>query len=187
MTNTVPATFKEIPGQAPDIMRDYDLATLGYEETEFSVEGTAPLLPAARRAGAGRQVGGGARPRGPVQDPLRRATSIDEARFSGTAVIEWHNVSAGIDAAPDWGFFHRDLVAQGHAWVGVSALEVGIDGGGFVEGIHLKLLAPDRYNQLEHPGDGGPSISTRRSPHCCVCLEGKPARRARARDPYRSR
>jgi hypothetical protein len=30
---------------------------------------------------------------------------------------------------------------------------VGIDGGGFVEGIHLKLLAPERYGELEHPGD----------------------------------
>jgi hypothetical protein len=68
-------------------------------------------------------------------------------------VVEWHNVSAGIDAAPDWGFFHRHLTAAGHAWVGVSAQKVGIDGGGFVEGIHLKLLAPERYGHLEHPGD----------------------------------
>jgi hypothetical protein len=78
---------------------------------------------------------------------------IEPGRFSGTAVVEWHNVSAGIDAAPDWGFFHRHLTAQGHAWVGVSAQKVGIDGGGFVEGIHLKLLAPERYGELEHPGD----------------------------------
>ncbi len=35
----------------------------------------------------------------------------------------------------------------------MSAQKVGIDGGGFVEGIHLKLLAPDRYSSLEHPGD----------------------------------
>ena len=28
-------------GRAPDFMRDYDLATLGYEETEYAVEGTA--------------------------------------------------------------------------------------------------------------------------------------------------
>ena len=62
-------------------------------------------------------------------------------------------MSAGIDAAPDWGFFHRHLAAQGHAWVGVSAQKVGIDGGGFVESIHLKLLAPERYGELEHPGD----------------------------------
>jgi hypothetical protein len=44
-------------------------------------------------------------------------------------------------------------MAAGHAWVGVSAQKVGIDGGGFVESIHLKLLAPERYGHLEHPGD----------------------------------
>ena len=35
----------------------------------------------------------------------------------------------------------------------MSAQKVGIDGGGFVESIHLKLLAPERYKDLEHPGD----------------------------------
>jgi hypothetical protein len=78
---------------------------------------------------------------------------LEPDRFSGTVVVEWHNVSAGIDASPDWGFFHRHVAAQGHAWVGVSAQKVGIDGGGFVESIHLKVLAPDRYGELDHPGD----------------------------------
>jgi hypothetical protein len=67
--------------------------------------------------------------------------------------VEWHNVSAGIDAAPDWGFFHRAATAAGHVFVGVSAQKAGIDGGGLAEGIHLKLLDPGRYEALEHPGD----------------------------------
>jgi hypothetical protein len=147
------ATFKEIPGNAPDIMRDYDLATLGYAETEFSVEGTAASyeLQGERGADGVWDVALGAKAPFRTRFVVRRPVESD--RFSGTAVIEWHNVSAGIDAAPDWGFFHRHLAAQGHAWVGVSAQKVGIDGGGFVEGIHLKLLAPERYGALEHPGD----------------------------------
>jgi hypothetical protein len=85
---------------------------------------------------------------------VRRPADPDE--FSGTVVVEWHNVSAGIDAAPDWGFFHRYLHGNGHAYVGVSAQKAGIDGGGIVPGapgLHLKLLAPERYAALEHPGD----------------------------------
>jgi len=35
----------------------------------------------------------------------------------------------------------------------VSVQKAGIDGGGMVEGIHLKLLASDRYGLLKHPGD----------------------------------
>ena len=153
MTTRRPAVFKEIPGQAPDIMRDYDLATLGYEETEFSVEGTALSYVLQGERGLDGQWDVTPGPEAPFRTRFVVRRPIEEARFSGTAVVEWHNVSAGIDAAPDWGFFHRHLVAQGHAWVGVSAQKVGIDGGGFVEGIHLKLLAPDRYNQLDHPGD----------------------------------
>jgi hypothetical protein len=153
MVSTRQPVFEEIPGRAPDIMRDYDLATLGYEETEFSVEGRAVSYELAGERGVdGRwEVSLGAEAPFRTRVVVRRP--IDPDRFSGTAVVEWHNVSAGMDAAPDWGFFHRHLTAQGHAWMGVSAQKVGIDGGGFVEGIHLKLLAPERYAALEHPGD----------------------------------
>jgi hypothetical protein len=153
MVNTRQPVFTEIPGSAPDIMRDYDLAALGYEETEFSVEGTAVSYELHGERGVdGRwEVSPGAEAPFRTRFVVRRP--IEPGRFSGTAVVEWHNVSAGIDAAPDWGFFHRYLAAAGHAWVGVSAQKVGIDGGGFVEGIHLKLLAPERYGELQHPGD----------------------------------
>jgi hypothetical protein len=142
-----------MPGAAPDVMRDYDLATLGYEETEYSFEGTATSYePVGERGADGRwDVKPGAEAPFRTRFVVRKPT--DALRFSGTVVVEWHNVSAGIDAAPDWGFFHRSLTAAGHAWVGVSAQKVGIDGGGFVESIHLKLLAPERYGELEHPGD----------------------------------
>jgi hypothetical protein len=134
-------------------MRDYDLATLGYEETEFTFEGTATSYEQKGERGAdGRwDVTQGAEAPFRTRFVVRRPA--DALRFSGTVVVEWHNVSAGLDAAPDWGFFHRSLTAAGHAWVGVSAQKVGIDGGGFVESIHLKLLAPERYRELEHPGD----------------------------------
>ncbi len=153
MVSTRQADFEVIPGNAPDIMRDYDLASLGYEETEFSVEGRAVSYELQGERGQdGRwEVSLGAEAPFRTRFVVRRPIAPD--RFSGTAIVEWHNVSAGIDAAPDWGFFHRHLTAQGHAWVGVSAQKVGIDGGGFVEGIHLKLLAPERYSDLQHPGD----------------------------------
>jgi Alpha/beta hydrolase domain len=147
------ALTRVIPGAAIDIMRDYDLAALGYVETEFSIEGTAVSyeLQGEREADGHWEVTPGAEAPFRTRFVVRRP--LESARFSGTVVVEWHNVSAGMDAAPDWGFFHRHLTAQGHAWVGVSAQKVGIDGGGFSEGIHLKILAPERYSELQHPGD----------------------------------
>jgi hypothetical protein len=145
--------FREMPGAAPDIMRDYDLATLGYEEIEYSFEGTATSYELQGERGADGRWGVSPGAEAPFRTRFVARWPSDPLRFSGTVVVEWHNVSAGIDAAPDWGFFHRALAAAGHAWVGVSAQKVGIDGGGFVESIHLKLLAPERYAELEHPGD----------------------------------
>jgi Alpha/beta hydrolase domain len=153
MGSTANATFQEIPGTPVDFMRDFDLAALGYEEAEYLVAGTAgsyeldgergedgrwDVTPSAEASFKTRII---------VRKPL------DPKRFSGVVIMEWHNVSAGIDAAPDWGFFHRAATAAGHAFVGVSAQKAGIDGGGITEGIHLKLLDPGRYEALEHPGD----------------------------------
>ena len=113
MASTRQAAFKEMPGAAPDVMRDYDLATLGYEETEFSLEGTATSYELQGERGAdGRwDVTPGAEAPFRTRFVVRRP--VDPLRFSGTVVVEWHNVSAGIDAAPDWGFFHRHLAAAG--------------------------------------------------------------------------
>src|SRR5580698_1962961 len=153
MGNAGRASFKEIPGQAPDIMRDYDLATLGYEETEYAVEGAAVSYELEGERGEDGRWQTVPAAEAPYRTRFVVRRPVDADCFSGTVVVEWHNVSAGIDAAPDWGFFHRYLAAAGHAWVGVSAQKVGIDGGGFVESIHLKLLAPERYGDLVHPGD----------------------------------
>ena len=55
----------------------------------------------------------------------RRASSSTGRRarkkFNGTVVVEWLNVSGGVDAAPDWTFAHTELIREGYAWVGVSA------------------------------------------------------------------
>lgn len=87
----------------------------------------------------------------------------DAADFSGTVVVEWLNVSGGLDADPDWASLHEEITRQGHAWIGVSAQMIGVEGGavlvappgvGDLAGKGLKALAPERYGSLEHPGDG---------------------------------
>lgn len=74
------------------------------------------------------------------------------ADFNGTVVVEWFNVSGGVDAGPDWVQMHTELVRNGYVWVGVSAQAVGIEGGG-VFPAGLKTLDPARYGSLSHPGD----------------------------------
>jgi hypothetical protein len=78
----------------------------------------------------------------------------DPARFNGVVLVNWQNVTAGFDiGAPS----ASDL-AQGYAWVGVTAQRVGIEGQpspapGMPDTIGLAAWDPERYGSLHHPGD----------------------------------
>jgi Alpha/beta hydrolase domain len=77
---------------------------------------------------------------------------INDADFNGTVVVEWFNVSGGVDAAPDWTQMHTELIREGYAWVGVSAQRAGVEGGGAFD-LPLKQIDAERYKALQHPGD----------------------------------
>jgi hypothetical protein len=87
----------------------------------------------------------------------------DPAAASGTVIVEWLNVSGGLDANPDYANLEAEIVRRGHTWVGVSAQLIGVEGGPVlvapsgvedIVGLGLRALDPDRYDTLEHPGDG---------------------------------
>jgi hypothetical protein len=142
-----------------------DLAAAGYVEHEYAATGTATSYRArGERSGDGRWA----------FEPAERARyrtrvlvrlPADARRFSGTVVVEWLNVSGGVDANPEWTSVAEEIVRSGHAWVGVSAQHIGVEGGPVlvqVEGLEqsdipgkgLKAIDPDRYGSLQHPGDG---------------------------------
>ncbi len=86
----------------------------------------------------------------------------DPARFNGTAVVEWFNVSAGVDADPDFGLLHPLVLGDGYAYITVSAQQVAIGGGESIMELPEAAAAarkplterdPDRYGSLSHPGD----------------------------------
>jgi hypothetical protein len=152
MATPIP-TVSPIEGTAPVLIPSYPLETVGYAEQEFLVEGVARsfALTGERTADGRWSVKEDAPAPYVTRIIVRRP--VDPAAFSGTVAVEWNNVSAGMDVSPDWSLLQRELIQRGHIWVGVSAQKAGIDGGGMTEGIHLKLLAPDRYGLLRHPGD----------------------------------
>jgi len=85
-------------------------------------------------------------------------TPKDATKFNGTVVVEWLNVSAGVDADADFGEGYPELLRDGFGYVGVSAQVVGVEGGpGIVPvGIPVQALKqwdPERYGSLSHPGD----------------------------------
>jgi hypothetical protein len=147
------ANLRPMDGPAPDPAGTYDLTEIGYAEQEFRLDGTAESYQLiGERAADGAWT---VRPskQAPFTTRVLLRQPADPADFSGTVIVEWLNVSAGIDAAPDWMLTHTHLLRRGHAWAGVSAQKAGIDGGGLVDGLHLKRMHPERYSVLSHPGD----------------------------------
>jgi hypothetical protein len=82
-------------------------------------------------------------------------TPADRTRFNGTVLVEWLNVSGGIDAPAVWMMAHREILRAGYTYVTVSAQKVGVDGGVSLTGIDMSLKSQDpaRYAPLSHPGD----------------------------------
>jgi hypothetical protein len=139
-------TFEELPPGDSGLLSARpgpDLAAAGYVEREYVARGTAVSY-------AGHQ---------PAEFSTRVAVRRPGApgSFSGSVVVEWLNVSTGSDAAPDWTYLADELVRRGHAWVGVSAQHVGVEGGDAVVGVAqvapTGIKARARYAALSHPGD----------------------------------
>lgn len=130
-----------------------DLAGLGYVEQEYLLSGVAtnngirlvpdPLSPALFR----------------VKDvPEREAAfttrihvirPVDPAAFNGTVLLEWNNVTGGLDASVMWAQLREQVLEGGYAYVGVTAQRVGAMSG------FLSLANWDgvRYRGIRHPGD----------------------------------
>src|SRR5258705_285570 len=141
---TRPATTVTGPvaGQ-PSSLSAVDLAAHGYVEEEFVVEGTArayePATPLTQDGHWSVKEASTA----PYRTRVLVRRPKNPARFKGTVEVEWLNVSGGLDAAPDWGLGHAELLRGGSVWVGVSAQATGLKS--------LRDSRPDRYGNLDHP------------------------------------
>jgi hypothetical protein len=137
-----------------------DLAAQGYVEEEFFASGTAvAFAPATPLTGDGRWE------LRPTEEAEYRTRVVvrrpaEASRCSGTVLVEWCNVSGGVEAAADWSYLHEEILRAGHAYVAVSAQAFGVDGGTpllDVPGVRprggLVGARPERYGSLVHPGD----------------------------------
>ena len=130
-----------LPGTPNLLLGAYDLAALGYGTEEFVVSGTARSYADDDHADYTTRIVV-CRPAG-------------DTEFNGTVIVEWLNVSGGIDAPAVWFMAHREIARAGYAYVAVSAQHVGIEGGDNLVGMDmsLKVQNSERYSLLNHPGD----------------------------------
>jgi hypothetical protein len=122
-----------------------DLAAKGYVEDEFFLSGEASAY--AKDGDWGRDGKWKATPTRTAAYTTRVLVRRPSAptKFNGTVVVEWFNVTGGLDASPDFGYMQDELLRSGYIWVGVSAQALGVTA--TVRGN------PTRYKDLNHPGD----------------------------------
>lgn len=146
VTGPIPASADSYPFLATDI----DLASYGYVEEEYFLEGDAwrydtsgPVNQTATRIETGGTADDGAFPFKTRMVVRRPANPAD---FNGTVVAEWYNVTALYDLEANWFGDPYYLLENGYAFVGISAQTIGISA--------LKDFDNDRYGDLTVNGDG---------------------------------
>jgi hypothetical protein len=162
-TGDLPVVTGPVTGGAtgkPFTATPLDLASYGYVEQEYFFAGTASAYDWVNPPGEDGAWSIKATTTASYKSRMLVRRPTDPTKFNGTILVEWFNDTGGVDADPEFGFAHAELLRSGFAYVGVSAQSAGVVGGGvslssFV-GVDVQPLVkedPERYGSLHHPGD----------------------------------
>ena len=132
----IPVTDTSYPfGAADHTMVPEDLSKVGYVEEEYLVSGTAnvytwpaPGPAVVRTANA------------PYTTRMLVRRPAHSGRFSGNVIVENLNPSNLFDLNIGWAMMNRQIVANGDAWVGITAKPISV--------VALKNFDPARYAAL---------------------------------------
>lgn len=130
-------TAVSVPGTTPLGDSAVNLGPSGYTEREFYANGLANRYRGALSTATANAT---------VVDgnwPYRTRVLVrapDRKHFNGTLLVEWTNVTIGVDADFVFAEEHADILRQGYAYAVVSVQKVGVD--------RLKSWSPARYGTL---------------------------------------
>jgi hypothetical protein len=133
-----------------------DLTSSGYLEQEYFFEGDATAYDWLNPPDADGQWSVKTTTTAHYKTRMLVRRPTDPAKFNGTVVVEWLNVTGGVDVDADFAYARAELLRSGFGYVGVSAQAAGVIGGPpalGIAGIPLVQIDPQRYASLTHPGD----------------------------------
>jgi Alpha/beta hydrolase domain len=122
----------------------------GYIEEEYFLEGDAAQFALAAGGEYTHDGRWDVAERGPSRFRTRFVVRrpIDPARFSGTVVVNWNNVSLGFEFPGRLRDKQSEVIASGNAWVGAAVQRVGIEGLPSAEARGLIGWDSERYGTL---------------------------------------
>ncbi|MER5390553.1 alpha/beta hydrolase domain-containing protein [Saccharopolyspora sp. NPDC002686] len=123
----------------------FDLSRRGYVEEEYFFGGNATRYDTPPMAdGVALSTGN------PYQTRMIVRRPEDPAKFNGTVIVEWVNVTSGYNLDVHWQESRDYLTREGYAYVGVSAQRVGVQEPPY----GLTAWSPDRYGALDVTAGG---------------------------------
>ena len=133
----------------------FDVTAWNYTETEYFVRGTASSYSSDTELSSDGDWTVAPYDTADFATRIVVRTPNDASRFDGSVIVEWLNVTAGLDVSPSFDLAKNEILRSGMVWIGVSAQRVGVEGGGNPTGAPrvLKIADPERYGTLNHPGD----------------------------------
>ena len=141
----------DVPGTAPGhnypffathiVMSDY-----GYVEQEFYMDGTATNFGNPNGTANATVVSTG----NPYRTRLLVRRPVDPAKFNGTVIVEWFNVTNGWDLDVFWQEQMAYYIREGYVWVGVTAQNASVTNAT----TGLKVWSPTRYGTMNLNNSG---------------------------------
>jgi hypothetical protein len=126
---------------------DIALASRGYVEEEFYLEGKANAYdtPVSTPATPPTALANVTTPDVAYKTRIVVRRPSDPAKFNGTVLVEWLNVTDGFDGEYFWVQAHQYVTRAGYAYIGLSAQDVGISNAK----TGLKSFSMARYGSLD--------------------------------------
>jgi hypothetical protein len=132
----------------PQTDHTVDMAEYGYVEEEYFVSGLA------RHVDDASQVA-------PYTTRFIVRRPLDPARFNGTVIVEWNNVSAQHDQTPDWYWARPMVIREGFAYVVASVQRESH----CCAPLSLQVADPVRYATMDHPDKTASMAPLSAGPH----------------------
>lgn len=127
----------------PFFATNLDLASYGYVEEEFFIEGTASNYVTSNTANATVRSTGN-----PYKIRILVRRPISASKFNGMVMVDWLNVTNNFEYDTEWPRAYRYILRTGAIYVGAGVQRIGQIGSG-TPNLGLKAWSPTRYGTLD--------------------------------------
>ncbi len=140
----VPVPLGDSSHNYPFFATNLDLASHGYVEEEYFLQGTANNYTTSNTANATIKTSNN-----PYKTRILVRRPAVAKHFNGVVFVDWMNVTNGFEYDTQWARAYDYILRTGAIYVGAGVQRVGIFGGSGTPNLGLRAWSPTRYGTLD--------------------------------------